>query len=151
MLGANPPASPHPLLPGLRCKPPYNQLLIGVAGHRVVAPSSPVIHSSLSPFEQLLVVEGSGAMGIIISPLSLSSSCPVLAVLVLVLVLLVLASVLLLLSPPLPSLPLLARRRHGDSDRPVSTHSTLRARAHSGGRRVLGCGLILVVSAHLAF
>jgi hypothetical protein len=43
MLGARPPALPHPLFPGLRCKPPYDQLLIGVAGHRVVAPSSPVV------------------------------------------------------------------------------------------------------------
>lgn len=107
------------------------------------------IYSSLPPFEQLLVAEGSGAVGIIVSPLSLSSSCPVLAVLVLVLLALVLA--LLSLSPPLPSLRLLAHCCRGDGDRPVSTRSTLQARAHSGGRRVLGCSLILIISAHLAF
>jgi hypothetical protein len=143
-----------------------------MAGHRVVAPSSPMvvfpfatgfshvplpsltlypphwdIYSSLPPFEQLLVAERPGAVGIVVSPLSLSSSCPVLAVLVVLA--LVLAS--LSSSPPLPSLQLLARCCCGDGDRPVSTRSTLQARAHSGGRQVLGCGLILVVSAHLAF
>jgi hypothetical protein len=78
--------------------------------------------TSLPPYEQLLIVEGSGAMGIIVSPLSLSSSCPVLVVLVLVLVPLVLVLVSLMsLSPPLPPLPLLARHHHGDGDRPIST------------------------------
>ena len=110
--------------------------------------SSPVC-TSLPPYEQLLIAEGSGAMGIVVSPLSLSSSCPGLAVLVLVPMALVLASSLSL-SPPLP-VPLLARRCCGDGDRPISTRSTLRARARSGGRWVLGCSLILVVSAHLAF
>jgi hypothetical protein len=98
--------------------------------------SSPVC-TSLPPYEQLLVAEGSGAMGVVVSPLSPSSSCPGLAVLVLVPMALVLAS-LLLLSPPLP-VPFLAHRRCGDGDRPVSTRSTLRARARSGGRWVLGC------------
>jgi hypothetical protein len=107
--------------------------------------SSPVC-TSLPPYEQLLVVEGSGAMGIIISPLSLSSSCPALAVLVLMLVLLVLVLVLLSpLSPPLPSLPLLAHHRQGDGDRPISTRSTLQARAGSSGGQVLGCHLIHLV------
>jgi hypothetical protein len=110
--------------------------------------SSPVC-TSLPPYEQLLVAEGSGAVGVVVSPLSLSSSCPALAVLVLVLMALVLASSSSL-SLPLP-VPLLARHRCGDDDRPISTRSTLRARARSGGRRVLGCGLILVVSAHLEF
>ena len=41
--------------------------------------SSPA-HTSPLPYKQLLIAEGSGAMGIIISPLSLSSSCPVLVV-----------------------------------------------------------------------
>jgi hypothetical protein len=111
--------------------------------------SSPV-RTSLPPYEQLLVAEGSGAMGVIVSPLSLSSSCPALAVLVLVLVLVPVPLVLVLvssssLSPPLPPLPLLARHRRGDGDRPVSTRSTLRARAGSGGGRVLGCRLIHLV------
>ena len=66
----------------------------------------------------------------VVSPLSPSSSCPALLVPVPVLVLvlvplaLVLAS-LLSLSPPLPSLPVLAHRRRGDGDRPISTCSTL--------------------------
>ena len=119
-----------------RCRPSLGPLSL----------SSPVF----PPYEQLLVVEGSGAVGVIVSPLSLLSSCPALAVLVLVPLALVLASSSSSLTPTLP-VPLLARRRHGDGDRPVSTRSTLRARARSGGRRVLGCGLILVVSAHLAF
>jgi hypothetical protein len=110
--------------------------------------SSPIC-TSLPPYEQLLVAEGSGAVGVVISPLSLSSSCPALAVLVLVPLALVLA-LSSSLSPPLP-VPLLARRRCGDGDRPVSTCFTLRAKARSGGRRVLGYGLILVIFAHLAF
>jgi hypothetical protein len=92
--------------------------------------SSPVC-TSLPPYKQLLVAEESGAMGIIVSPSFLSSSCPALAVLVLALAL---ASS----SPPLPPLPLLARRRRRDGGRPVSTRSTLQARARSGGSRVLG-------------
>ena len=112
----------------------------------LVGPPLPVItHMYQPPYKQLLVAEGSGAVGVIISPLSLSSSCPVLPVLVLVPL-----ALLLLLSPPLPSLPVLAHRCRGDGDRPISTRSTLRARARSGGRWVLGCGLILVVSACLA-
>ena len=102
----------------------------------LVGPPLPVItHMYQPPYEQLLIAEGSGAMGVIISPLSLSLSCPALPVLVLVLVplALVLALLLLLLSPPLPSLPILACH-HGDGDRPISTCPTLRARAHSGGR-----------------
>ena len=118
----------------------------------LVGPPLPVITRTYQPpYEQLLVAEGSGAVGVVISPLSLSSSCPALLVPVLVLVplALVLAS-LSSLSPPLPSLPILAHHHRGDGDRPISTHSTLQARAHSGGRQVLGCGLILIVSAHLA-
>ena len=118
----------------------------------LIGPPLPVITSMYQPpHEQLLVAEGSGAVGVVISPLSLSSSCPALPVPVLVLVplALVLAS-LSSLSPPLPFLPILVHRCHGDGDRPLSTCSTLRARARSGGRRVLGCGLILVVSACLA-
>ena len=115
----------------------------------MLSPPLPLSYSSLPPFEQLLIADESGAMGIVVSPLSLSLSCSVLVVLVLVL--LMLASVLLLLSPPLALLPLLARCHCGDSDRPISTHSTLQARAHSGGRQVLSCSLILVVSARLAF
>jgi hypothetical protein len=107
--------------------------------------SSPVC-TSLPPYEQLLVAEGSGAMGIIVSPLFLSSSCPALVVLVLVLVPLVLVLVSSSsLSPLLPPLPLLAHHRHGDGDRPISTRSTLRARAGSGGGQVLGCRLIHLV------
>jgi hypothetical protein len=108
--------------------------------------SSPV-RTSLPPYEQLLVAEGSGAMGVVVSPLSLSSSCPALAVLVLVPLVLVSSSSL---SPPLPPLPLLARHRRGDGDRPVSTRSTLRARAGSGGGRVLGCRLIHLVFMRVA-
>ena len=49
----------------------------------LVGPPLPVITGMYQPpYEQLLVVEGSGAMGVVISPLSLSSSCPVLPVLV---------------------------------------------------------------------
>ena len=114
----------------------------------LVGPPLPVITRTYQPpYEQLLVAEGSGAMGVVVSPLSPSSSCPALPVPVPLA--LVLAS-LLLLSPPLPCLPVLAHRRRGDGDRPISTRSTLRARARSGGRRVLGCGLILVISAPLA-
>ena len=118
----------------------------------LVGPPLPVItHTYQPPYEQLLIAEESGAVSVIVSPLSPSSSCPALPVLVLVLVPLALVLVSLLsLSPPLPSLPVLAHRRRGDGDRPISTHSTLRARARSGGRQVLGCGLILVVSARLA-
>ena len=120
----------------------------------LVGPPLPVITSTYQPpYEQLLVAEGSGAVGVVISPLSLPSSCPVLPVLVLVLVLVPLALVLASLSslsPPLPSLPILAHCCHGDGDRPISTRSTLRARACSGGRRVLGCSLILIISACLA-
>jgi hypothetical protein len=55
--------------------------------------SSPV-RTSLPPYEQSLVAEGPGAMGIVISPSpsSLSLSCPALVELVLVLVPLALAS-----------------------------------------------------------
>ena len=119
----------------------------------LVGPPLPVITRTYQPpYEQLLVAEGSGAVGVVVSLLSPSSSCPALPVPVPVLVLVPLALVLaslLLLSPPLPSLPVLAHHRRGDGDRPISTRSSLRARAHSGGRRVLGCGLILVVSACL--
>ena len=127
--------------------PPCKQLLAAVVGGAVVvidplSLSSPV-RTSLPPYEQSLVAEGSGAVGVVISPLSLSLSCPVLAVLVP----LALASSS---SPPLPPVPLLARHRRGDGDRPISTCSTLRARAHSGGRRVLGCRLIHLVFMCLA-
>jgi hypothetical protein len=115
----------------------------------LVGPSlSLPVRTSLPPYKRLLVVEGSGAMGVIISPLSLVSSCPALAVLVLVLVLVPLVLVLvssLLLFPPLPPLPLLAHHRHGDGNRPISTRSILQARAGSGGGRVLGCHLIHLV------
>ena len=115
----------------------------------LVGPPLPVItHTYQPPYEQLLIVEGSGAMGVVVSPLSLSSSCPALLVPVLVPLALVLA-LLSLLSPPLPSHPVLAHCHCGDGDRPISTQSTLQARARSGGRWVLGCGLILVVSACL--
>ena len=113
----------------------------------LVGPPLPVItHMYQPPYEQLLIAEESGAMSVIVSPLSPSSSCPALPVPVPLALVLVL---LLSLSPPLPSLPVLAHRHHGDGDRPISTCSTLRARARSGGRQVLGCGLILVVSARL--
>ena len=85
---------------------------------------------------------------IIIFPLSLLLSCPALVVLVLVRMVLVLG-LSSLLSPPLP-VPLLAHCCCGDGERPVNTHSTLQARTRSSGRWVLGCGLILVISA-LAF
>ena len=136
------------LLP-LRCTMSQHTI---ASSSSLIGPPLPVITRTYQPpYEQLLVVEGSGAVGVVISPLSLSSSCPALPVLVLVLVPLALVlALLLLLSPPLPSLPVLAHRRHGDGDRPISTRSTLRARARSGGRQVLGCGLILVVSARLA-
>jgi hypothetical protein len=78
-------------------------------------------------------------MGVVVSPSFLSSSCPALVVLVLALAL---ASS----SPPLPPLPLLARRRRRDGGRPVSTRSTLQARARSGGSRVLGCRLLVSMS-----
>jgi hypothetical protein len=52
--------------------------------------SSPV-HTSLPPYE-LLIAEGSGAVGVAVSPLSLLSSCPALMVLVLVPLALVLAT-----------------------------------------------------------
>jgi len=68
---------------GVRCwalTPPFSFLPLSL--------SSPIC-TSLPPYEQLLVVEGSGAIGVNISPSSLSSSCPALAVLVLVLVALV--------------------------------------------------------------
>ena len=55
--------------------------------------------------------------------------------------LLVLVS-LLLLAPPLP---LFAHHHHGDGDRPISTQSTLQARAGSGRGQVLGCHLIHLV------
>ena len=114
----------------------------------LIGPPLPVITRTYQPpYEQLLVVEGSGALGVVVSPLSPSSSCPALPVPVLLALVLAL---LLLLSPPLPSLPVLAHHRRGNGDRPISTCSTLRARARSGGRQVLGCGLILVVSARLA-
>ena len=64
--------------------------------------SSP-IRMSLPPNEQLLVAEGSGAMGVVISPLSLSSSCSALVVLVLVLVPLALVLVLIIVLPSLSS------------------------------------------------
>ena len=138
------------LLP-LRCAASQHSI---ASSSSLVGPPLPVITCTYQPpYEQLLVAEGSGAVTavgvVVVSPLSPSSSCPALLVLVLVPLALVLAS-LLSLSPPLPSLPVLAHRRRGDGDRPISTRSTLQARAHSGGRRVLGCGLILVVSAHLA-
>ena len=66
--------------------------------------SSPIC-MSLPPDEQLLVAEGSGAMGIVVSPLSLLSSCSALVVLVLVLVLLALALVLVSSSSSPPSPP----------------------------------------------
>ena len=66
--------------------------------------SSPV-HMSLPPYKQLLIVEGSGAMGIIISPLSLSSSCSALVVLVLMPLALALVLVLSSSSPPSPPPP----------------------------------------------
>ena len=121
-------------------------LLSTLVGH--LSLSSPIC-TSLPPYKQLLVAEGSGAVGLVVSPLSLSSFCPALVVLVLVPMVLVLGSSSSL-SPPLP-IPLLAHCCCGDGDRPISTCSTLRARAHSGGRQVLACGLILVISAHLAF
>ena len=115
----------------------------------LVGPPLPVItHTHQPPYKQLLIAEGSGAVGVVVSPLSPSSSCPALPVLVLVPLALVLAS-LLSLSPPLPSLPVLAHHRCGDGDRPISTRSTLQARARSGGRQVLGCSLILIISACL--
>ena len=58
--------------------------------------SSPIC-MSLPPYEQLLVAEGSGAMGVVVSPLSLLSSCSALVVLVLVLVPLAFTLVLALL------------------------------------------------------
>ena len=58
----------------------------------------PPVRTSLPPYEQLLIAEGSGAVGIVISPLSLSLSCPVLVVLVLVL----LISFIIVSSPPFP-------------------------------------------------
>ena len=104
-----------------------------VLSSSLVGPPLPVITRTYqAPYEQLLVAEGSGAVGVVVSPLSPSSSCPALPVLVPVLVLVPLALVLaslLSLSPPLPSLPVLAHRRRGDGDRPISTRSTLRARA----------------------
>ena len=137
------------LLP-LRCATSQHSI---VSLSSLVGPPLPVItHMYQPPYEQLLVAEGSGAVGIIVSPLSLLSSCLALLVPVLVLVLVPLALVLVslsLLSPPLPSLPILAHCHHEDGDRPISTHSTLQARACSGGRRVLGCSLILVISAYL--
>ena len=131
-----------------------------VLGSHHVPPSSPSplvsvplphrpVCTSLPPYEQLFVVEGSGAVGVVVSSLSLSSSCPALAVLVLVLLALVLASSSS--SSPHGPIPILAHCCCGDGDRPVSTHSTLQARARSGGRWVLGCSLILVISVHLAF
>ena len=121
----------------------------------LVGPPLPAItHTYQPPYKQLLIAEGSGAVDVVVSPLSPSSSCPALPVpvLVLVLVLVPLAFVLASLaslSPPLPSLPVLAHCHCGDGDRPISTCSTLRARVSSGGRWVLGCGLILVISACL--
>jgi len=70
----------------------------------LVGPPLPVI-THMPPYEQLLVAEGSGAVGVIVSPLSLSSSCSALAELVLVLVPLALALVLASsssFSPPSP-------------------------------------------------
>ena len=137
------------LLP-LRCAASQHSIALSLS---LVGPPLPVITRTYQPpYEQLLVAEGSGAVGVV-SPLSPLSSCPALPVPVPVLVLVPLALVLaslLSLSPPLPSLPVLAHCHRGDGDRPISTRSTLQARARSGGRQVLGCSLILVVSARLA-
>ena len=70
----------------------------------LVGPPLPLITRMYQPpYEQLLVAEGSGAMGVVISPLSLLSSCSALVVLVLVLVPLALVLVLIIVLPSLSS------------------------------------------------
>jgi len=80
-----------PLAPNLPCEQMLTAAVLGAGLSPPHSHSSP-IHTSLPPYEQLLIAEGSGAVGLIISPspLSLLSSCPMLVVLVLLLLVLVL-------------------------------------------------------------